>query len=151
MNYSTIKYQAGFKDLAAAGSYDLFTGLWREKKYEEALKHFPKLWHWIGIETGKETAGDIIFSIPAGIVLSEKAFSIIHKEFSEESKFHSSFNIDGVSYYWFQPPVIADGDKHNLHLLIVKGIYRTLVSDKFIKLWNSHGFTGADFIEIAQP
>lgn len=151
-----LGYLNGFKDVGTVSPRTerevAFRELWQKKKYAEALDHFPDQWKWMGIEHGDEVAGDIVCTIFTGLAFSERAFTVIHKAFPNETSIHHKFQIDNQILYWVNP-IKVDFKDINItphHLFSSEPLYTVYVSDEFRQLCTQHGFTGRSFTKLVK-
>lgn len=152
-----LKTNPCFRDIAMKFPYsekkELFSDLWQNKKFKEALDNFPDEWVWLGQDIEKELICDMPLIVGAGTALSQKSFVIINNVFPEETKLNHQFEIDGYKFVWFGPTVVEkqDFDVAESNIFLLKPLYLTVFSEKFVQLWNINGFTGHKFVEIDTP
>lgn len=151
MSYYQITATKGIRSLATVypetEKEQTFNALWQQKKYADALKHFPDKWVWFSEDITKELVTDMPGNAFAGIIFSKRSFDILYPKFQEDMLFYHDFNIDNYHFVWVHIPIINQNDVENTKHEIFKvgPLYKTYASELFYDFFKKHGFTGQAF------
>ncbi len=128
----------------------MFDELWIAKKYSEALNSFPDKWKWYGEDIENEAITDIPGIAFSGIIFSEKAYKALYPIFKNDFEYEHKIEIDGLVYMWLSVPIISQDEvmhtKHSVYK--VKPLYKTYVTESFVKLCRDNNLTGRDFVKV---
>jgi len=148
-----IKASRSNADLANISSEksERFSELWQQKRYDEAVASFPDQWDWITAGEDKTIRTDMPTSYGVGVVMSERAYHVISQEFPEVTKLHHEVMVGDEKFHWF-----FSGDdicpleeclQSDLNVFQIAVTYKIMFSQKFVDVWEAHGFTSGEFVE----